>query len=60
MAKHLGMAPKEGESLTDPVHQKIVYGKTSIQKKIIGEKIFCGKFTFRVIEASDASCWKVY
>ena len=54
------MAPKEGERSTDPVHQKIVYGKTSIQKKIIREKIFCWKFTFRVIETSDESCWKVY
>ena len=33
------MAPKEGESLTDPVHQKIVYGKTSTKKRL-SEKRF--------------------
>ena len=38
------------ERLTDAVHKKLVYSKTSIQQEMFGEKMFCGKCSCRVIE----------
>ena len=53
----MGMAAnkirKNIERPTDSVHKKIVFGKTSIEGQMFGEKIFCRKFFCRLIRASD-------
>ena len=56
MAEHLCMAAKEVKILNDrliPFIKKIVYGKTSIQKEMLG-----GKCPFRVVRTSDENFWK--
>ena len=45
MAEHLWTAfnePRNIERPTDPVHQKIAYGKTSFQKEMFRKNMFCG------------------
>ena len=53
----MGMAANEirrnTERATDSVHKKTVFGKTSIEEQMFGEKIFCGKFFCRLIRATD-------
>ena len=39
--------------------KEVVYGKTSIQKEMFGENMFCGKCPFGVIGAKYESLWKV-
>ena len=56
MAEHLCMAAKENKILNDrliPFIKKIAYGKTSIQKEMLGGKMFCEKCPFRVVRTSD-------
>ena len=61
MAEHLWTAfnePRNIERPTDPVHQKIAYGKTSIQKEMFRKNMFCGKCFCRTIRAKDGSSEK--
>lgn len=55
--ENMGMAANEIrrhiERATDSVHKKTVFGKTSIEEQMFGEKIFCGKFFCRLIRATD-------
>ena len=37
---------------------KVISGKTSIQKEIFREKMFCRKCSFKVIRASHENSWK--
>ena len=62
MAEHLCMAAKEVKILNErliPFIKKIVYGKTSIQKEMLGGKMLGGKCPFRVVRTSDENFWKV-
>ena len=60
--ENMGMAANEVrrniERPTDSVNKKIVFGKTSIEEQMFGEKIFCGKLFCRLIRASDKNFWK--
>ena len=49
MTEHLRTAAKEVTNVERPIDLKI------IQKETFGEKMFCGKFPFRAIGASDGS-----
>ena len=46
------------EGPTDLFQQKIVYRKTSIHQEMLGEKMFCGKCSCKVIRARDENSWK--
>ena len=60
--ENMGMAANEVrrniERPTDSANKKIVFGKTSIEEQMFGEKIFCGKLFCRLIRASDKNFWK--